>query len=225
MLVAQVRDEAVGHLARQLVLFCASIYGTCCTQSYPFWCTQCGGQCHCSIFASAPSLYSFLTQSYSVCWQSAAKQLPCVGLLSAPAVPASPLQHPINSLFLNVIRCFCRALLSSRKKLFFESCLCLLSGPLGLRALGVKRAGLRSPLHDPFEEGALVLYEPPLLSAHDQLKIDKWVITWHKWFSTDLLVCVVCVLSSQMCLSWGLNIKGSLVPSIPPLNCYRYGSN
>ncbi|KFO98539.1 hypothetical protein N300_00749, partial [Calypte anna] len=46
-------------------------------------------------------------------------------------------------------------------------------GPLGLRALGIKRAGLRSPLHDPFEEGALVLYEPPLLSAHDQLKIDK----------------------------------------------------
>lgn len=64
-------------------------------------------------------------------------------------------------------------MLSSRKKLFFELYLCLLSGPLGLRALGIKRAGLRSPLHDPFEEGALVLYEPPLLSAHDQLKIDK----------------------------------------------------
>ncbi|PKU41502.1 dna repair and recombination protein rad54-like [Limosa lapponica baueri] len=48
-----------------------------------------------------------------------------------------------------------------------------IAGPLGLRALGIKRAGLRSPLHDPFEEGALVLYEPPLLSAHDQLKIDK----------------------------------------------------
>uniref|UniRef100_A0A8C3XDP8 DNA repair and recombination protein RAD54-like n=1 Tax=Cyanoderma ruficeps TaxID=181631 RepID=A0A8C3XDP8_9PASS len=46
-------------------------------------------------------------------------------------------------------------------------------GPLGLRSLGVKRAGLRGPLHDPFEEGALVLYEPPVLSAHDQLKIDK----------------------------------------------------
>ncbi|NXM18843.1 RAD54 protein, partial [Ploceus nigricollis] len=46
-------------------------------------------------------------------------------------------------------------------------------GPLGLRSLGVKRAGLRAPLHDPFEEGALVLYEPPVLSAHDQLKIDK----------------------------------------------------
>ncbi|XP_063263220.1 DNA repair and recombination protein RAD54-like [Prinia subflava] len=46
-------------------------------------------------------------------------------------------------------------------------------GPLGLRSLGVKRAGLRGPLHDPFEEGALVLYEPPVLSAHDQLKMDK----------------------------------------------------
>lgn len=53
--------------------------------------------------------------------------------------------------------------------------LCDLSGSLGFRALGVKRAGVRHALHDPFEEGALVLYEPPPLSAHDQLKMDKWV--------------------------------------------------
>ncbi|NWS80666.1 RAD54 protein, partial [Toxostoma redivivum] len=52
-------------------------------------------------------------------------------------------------------------------------------GPLGLRSLGVKRAGLRGPLHDPFEEGALVLYEPPVLSAHDQLKIDKDKVPVH----------------------------------------------
>uniref|UniRef100_G1NDV6 Helicase ATP-binding domain-containing protein n=2 Tax=Meleagris gallopavo TaxID=9103 RepID=G1NDV6_MELGA len=52
-------------------------------------------------------------------------------------------------------------------------------GPTGLRALGIKRAGLRSPLHDPFEEGALVLYEPPLLSAHEQLKIDKDKVPVH----------------------------------------------
>ncbi|POI29663.1 hypothetical protein CIB84_006587, partial [Bambusicola thoracicus] len=52
-------------------------------------------------------------------------------------------------------------------------------GPTGLRALGIKRAGVRSPLHDPFEEGALVLYEPPLLSAHEQLKIDKDKVPVH----------------------------------------------
>ncbi|XP_012999683.1 DNA repair and recombination protein RAD54-like isoform X1 [Cavia porcellus] len=46
-------------------------------------------------------------------------------------------------------------------------------GPLGSRALGLKRAGVRRALHDPLEEGALVLYEPPPLSAHDQLKLDK----------------------------------------------------
>lgn len=46
-------------------------------------------------------------------------------------------------------------------------------GPLGIRALGLKRAGVRRALHDPLEEGALVLYEPPPLSAHDQLKLDK----------------------------------------------------
>lgn len=40
------------------------------------------------------------------------------------------------------------------------------------KALGVRRQGARQPLHDPFEEGALVLYIPPELSAHDQIKVD-----------------------------------------------------
>lgn len=52
---------------------------------------------------------------------------------------------------------------------------CWSLGPLGSRALGLKRAGVRRALHDPLEEGALVLYEPPPLSAHDQLKLDKYV--------------------------------------------------
>lgn len=47
------------------------------------------------------------------------------------------------------------------------------TGPLGLKSLGIKRAGARRSLHDPYEEGALVLFEPPSLSAHDQLKADK----------------------------------------------------
>lgn len=52
-------------------------------------------------------------------------------------------------------------------------------GPLGSRALGLKRAGVRRALHDPLEEGALVLYEPPPLSAHDQLKLDKEKLPVH----------------------------------------------
>ncbi|MGH0152283.1 UNVERIFIED_CONTAM: hypothetical protein FKN15_054520 [Acipenser sinensis] len=47
------------------------------------------------------------------------------------------------------------------------------SGSLGLKALGLKRAGVRKALHDPFEEGALVLYEPPALGAHDLIKAEK----------------------------------------------------
>ncbi|XP_060087745.1 DNA repair and recombination protein RAD54-like [Heteronotia binoei] len=53
------------------------------------------------------------------------------------------------------------------------------TGSLGFRALGIKRTGVRHALHDPFEEGALVLYEPPSLSAHDQLKIDKEKVPVH----------------------------------------------
>ena len=46
-------------------------------------------------------------------------------------------------------------------------------GPcLASRALGVRRQGARQALHDPFEDGALVLYSPPELSAHEQLKMD-----------------------------------------------------
>lgn len=63
---------------------------------------------------------------------------------------------------------------------------CWFPGPLGSRALGLKRAGVRQALHDPLEEGALVLYEPPLLSAHDQLKLDKYV---HWYFLSSLVLC------------------------------------
>ncbi|KAM4640602.1 DNA repair and recombination protein RAD54-like [Discoglossus pictus] len=52
-------------------------------------------------------------------------------------------------------------------------------GGLGLRALGIKKAGVRRALHDPYEDGALILYEPPVLSAHDQLKVDKEKIPVH----------------------------------------------
>lgn len=47
------------------------------------------------------------------------------------------------------------------------------TGSLGIRALGLKRAGVRKALHDPFAEDALVLYEPPILSAHDLIKAEK----------------------------------------------------
>nr|CAD7456439.1 unnamed protein product [Timema tahoe] len=47
------------------------------------------------------------------------------------------------------------------------------NGPLGSRALGVGRSRCRKALHDPYEPGALVLYSPPELSAHDKLKTDS----------------------------------------------------
>nr|XP_046248389.1 DNA repair and recombination protein RAD54-like [Scatophagus argus] len=53
------------------------------------------------------------------------------------------------------------------------------TGSLGIRALGLKRAGVRKALHDPFAEDALVLYEPPNLSAHDLIKADKEKLPVH----------------------------------------------
>ncbi|XP_067002345.1 DNA repair and recombination protein RAD54-like [Anabrus simplex] len=40
------------------------------------------------------------------------------------------------------------------------------------RSLGLAKNRCRRALHDPFEPGALVLYSPPELSAHDKLKVD-----------------------------------------------------
>eukprot|EP00731_Ephydatia_muelleri_P018094 Em0011g134a len=41
------------------------------------------------------------------------------------------------------------------------------------RGLGMRRQGAKAALHDPFEEGALVLYTPKELSAHEQLTAGK----------------------------------------------------
>lgn len=53
------------------------------------------------------------------------------------------------------------------------------TGSLGIRALGLKRAGVRKSLHDPFAEDALVLYEPPALSAHDLIQAEKEKLPVH----------------------------------------------
>ncbi len=43
----------------------------------------------------------------------------------------------------------------------------------------MRRMGARQPLHDPDEEGALVLYAPPEISEHDKLKVDSSKLPVH----------------------------------------------
>lgn len=52
---------------------------------------------------------------------------------------------------------------------------CALAGGFSNRALGMRRSGVRCPLYDPYEENALVLYEPPPLSAEEAIKVDVCV--------------------------------------------------
>ena len=47
------------------------------------------------------------------------------------------------------------------------------------RGLGIKKQLLRKPLHDPFEENALILFSPPEISAHESMKMDKTKIPVH----------------------------------------------
>ncbi|KAG1672182.1 DNA repair and recombination protein RAD54-like [Nymphon striatum] len=57
------------------------------------------------------------------------------------------------------------------------------------RGLGIRRQGTRKSLHDPEEEGALILYIPPEISAHDKLKIDAEKIPVH--VVVDPILCKV----------------------------------
>ncbi|OON20661.1 protein, SNF2 family, partial [Opisthorchis viverrini] len=51
---------------------------------------------------------------------------------------------------------------------------CALQGScIESKALGLRRSTSRVALHDPYEEGALILFTPPELSAHDALKQDS----------------------------------------------------
>jgi len=52
----------------------------------------------------------------------------------------------------------------------------LLLGPIHGRCLGMRSRGTRCALHDPNADGALVLYTPSELTAHEKLSIDKWAI-------------------------------------------------
>ncbi|CAL8269802.1 unnamed protein product [Arctogadus glacialis] len=83
--------------------------------------------------------------------------------------PLTELTNPPLCVDSNQHEAFIRSILSKPFKIPIQN----YTGPLGIRALGLKRAGVRRALHDPFAEGALVLYEPPTLNTQDMLKADK----------------------------------------------------
>ncbi|KAJ1169832.1 hypothetical protein NDU88_001720 [Pleurodeles waltl] len=89
--------------------------------------------------------------------------------------PLAPLTNQPICLDSSKHEAFIRSILSKPFKVPIPN----YKGALGLRALGIKKAGVRRALHDPFEDGALVLYEPPPLSAHDLLKVDKEKLPVH----------------------------------------------
>ena len=41
------------------------------------------------------------------------------------------------------------------------------------KGLGMRQSGTKTSLHDPFEDGALVLYYPPDMTAHDKLSLPQ----------------------------------------------------
>ena len=47
------------------------------------------------------------------------------------------------------------------------------TGSLYRKSLGLRLDGARRPLHDPFEDGALILFEPPELTEQEKLTMDK----------------------------------------------------
>uniref|UniRef100_A0A1I8IDR7 DNA repair and recombination protein RAD54-like n=1 Tax=Macrostomum lignano TaxID=282301 RepID=A0A1I8IDR7_9PLAT len=81
---------------------------------------------------------------------------------------ASPFRRPLEALI--------KSILSRPFKVPIPN----YQGGCGLgRALGIRRQAGRAPLHDPQAEGALVLYSPPELSAHEQLRADPEKVPVH----------------------------------------------
>ncbi|KAL3870083.1 hypothetical protein ACJMK2_042697 [Sinanodonta woodiana] len=78
---------------------------------------------------------------------------------SSPLQYISPFRQPLSSI-------------TNRPESKFPDANAHVRPTLGTRALGIRRQGARQPLHDPYEDGALVLFTPPELSAHEQLKVD-----------------------------------------------------
>lgn len=57
------------------------------------------------------------------------------------------------------------------------------TGPVGTKTLGYRKSGGRRPLHDPEEEGALILWAPPDLSATEVLTVKEEKIQVGYWIS------------------------------------------
>ncbi|XP_067086637.1 DNA repair and recombination protein RAD54-like [Osmerus mordax] len=89
--------------------------------------------------------------------------------------PLTQLTNRPECLDSNTHEAFIRSILSKPFKIPIPN----YTGGLGIRALGLKKTGVRKALHDPFEEGALVLYEPPVVSAHDLIKAEKEKLPVH----------------------------------------------
>uniref|UniRef100_A0A4W5QSR8 DNA repair and recombination protein RAD54-like n=1 Tax=Hucho hucho TaxID=62062 RepID=A0A4W5QSR8_9TELE len=89
--------------------------------------------------------------------------------------PLTQLTNQLVCVDSNAHEAFIRSILSKPFKIPIPN----YTGSLGIRALGLKRAGVRKSLHDPFEDGALVLYEPPVLSAHELIKAEKEKLPVH----------------------------------------------
>lgn len=63
------------------------------------------------------------------------------------------------------------------------------TGPVGTKTLGYRKSGGRRPLHDPEEEGALILWAPPDLSATEVLTVKEEKIQVH--VVVDPILCKV----------------------------------
>lgn len=124
--------------------------------------------------SQAPSQRSFLVNSGSKRSQDETFS-PQVKRVKCLDDHQSPVRSPLSNISTNI----CHDAISQHEALIRK----ILSKPFKIpipnykgttfnRALGVRRQGNRQPLYDPFEEGALVLYTPPELSAHEQLKVD-----------------------------------------------------
>lgn len=96
------------------------------------------------------------------------RKLSCSQRVPLLPLTQTPLPAPVTAESVSSHEAFIRNILSKPFKVPIPN----YQGGFSGRALGVRRSGVRRPLHDPDEPNALILYAPPELSAHDKLKGD-----------------------------------------------------
>ena len=104
---------------------------------------------------------------------SATSNLSSPGVVRSPLAPLLLLNSPSSSSSAGIAVADYERLIQQILSRPFKIPIKNYTGPCGTKSLGYRKNAARRPLHDPEEEGALILWAPPELSATEILSVKE----------------------------------------------------